>query len=321
MIVKDTSSVDSLSDEELYALIEDCVHDRDRLVGRVMDPDGVYHTLVWRISPDAVVKLSYGPCEGFTMQFVRDNTSIPVPAVRRVLPVRDSTDGKHWIVMDYVDGNTLFELWDALTDERKRSIFDVLARYVRQLRAVHLPDPSIPGPLHPDGKPAKCSASFFSEFDAGPFGSYQEMADWFDLQRLRCRIHTHRLSGWLIPCSKFDATYPLVLCHMDIHPCNVIIDASGTPWLLDWGAAGAYPPWFEYAAIAVSVLADWQLGTVPAWKDLVANASAIAGDYARYYDEYLSVLFRYTMGINFDDPPCDMDIHDDYFEKLGLEVD
>ena len=54
-----------------------------------------------------------------------------------------------------------------------------------------------------------------------------------------------------------------------------------------------YPVWFEYAAIiAVSVRADHRLAAVPAWRDLVANAAVVAGDYALQYDEYLSVLFE-----------------------------
>ena len=315
------SSVDNLSDEELYRLIEATSRDRSKLVGHIPSMDGSLYYLVWRIAPDAVVKLSQGPCEAYTMQFVHNNTSIPVPTVRRVLPDRRQSAGQHWIVMDYIEGDTLFDLWDTFTEERKRNVIDILAHYVRELQRVRPPNPSIPGPLHPDGTPVKCGGSFFSYDDAGPFRTYQEMADWFDRQRSRVRIYNHKLFGGLISCPKFDATYPLVLCHMDIHPRNILVDKLGTPWLVDWGFAGMYPAWFEYAAIAVSVNADYRLADVPAWKDLVANAANIAGDYAPFFDEYLSVLYNSCNGINFDEFAEDTEFPDDYFEKLGIMVD
>ena len=44
----------------------------------------------------------------------------------------------------------------------------------------------------------------------------------------------------LAMCPKFDASHPLALCHMDIHPRNVLIDKAGTPRLMDWGFAGMW---------------------------------------------------------------------------------
>ncbi|PIL33063.1 hypothetical protein GSI_04512 [Ganoderma sinense ZZ0214-1] len=319
-----SSSIDSLSDDELYSLVETVSRDRSQQVGYIPSIDGPIPYLVWRIAPDAVAKLSVGPSEAYTMQFVRNNTSIPVPTVRRVLPRpadRRGTEDRYWIVMDYIEGNTLFDVWETFSEERRREIIDALARYVRELQAVRPPHPSIPGPLHPKGTPVKCSGSFFTYDDAGPFRSYQEMASWFDRQRSRIRIYNHHVFGGLMACPKFDASYPLVLCHMDIHPRNVLIDEAGTIWLLDWGYAGMYPVWFEYASIAVSVKADWRLAAVPAWKDLVANASTIAGDYARYYEDYLLVLFNSVGGINFDVQGQALGVVDDYFEKLGITVD
>lgn len=58
--------------------------------------------------------------------------------------------------MDYIDGCTLFELWDSLYEKRKRNIINALAGYVQELRSMRLPDPLIPGPLHPDGIPVTC---------------------------------------------------------------------------------------------------------------------------------------------------------------------
>ena len=60
---------------------------------------------------------------------------------------------------------------------------------------------------------------------------------------------------------------------------------------------------------------------MPAWRDLVANASTIAGKYAWYYEDYLLLLFNAANGINFDELGDDIDFPDDYFEKLGITVD
>ncbi|OBT49687.1 hypothetical protein VE04_10270, partial [Pseudogymnoascus sp. 24MN13] len=41
----------------------------------------------------------------------------------------------------------------------------------------------------------------------------------------------------------------LVLTHQDIAPRNIILDAEGKAWLIDWAYAGAYPRGFERAAM------------------------------------------------------------------------
>ena len=40
----------------------------------------------------------------------------------------------------------------------------------------------------------------------------------------------------------------LVMCHLDIHLRNLILDGQGKLWLIDWGFSGAYPPYFEFAS-------------------------------------------------------------------------
>jgi len=37
------------------------------------------------------------------------------------------------------------------------------------------------------------------------------------------------------------------MCHLDIHPRNLILDSQGKLWLLDWAFSGAYPSCFEKA--------------------------------------------------------------------------
>lgn len=47
----------------------------------------------------------------------------------------------------------------------------------------------------------------------------------------------------------FDSSMPLVLCHLDLFPSNIILGDDGQVWFIDWEMAGFYPQWFEYAAM------------------------------------------------------------------------
>jgi len=49
----------------------------------------------------------------------------------------------------------------------------------------------------------------------------------------------HSATGVVPRIPKFDILRPLVL------------DAKGTLWLVDWANAGAFPPWMEYAHMAL----------------------------------------------------------------------
>lgn len=46
---------------------------------------------------------------------------------------------------------------------------------------------------------------------------------------------------------RFDDSLPLVFTHGDISMNNVRLGRDGKVWLMDWGASGFYPQWFEYA--------------------------------------------------------------------------
>lgn len=43
------------------------------------------------------------------------------------------------------------------------------------------------------------------------------------------------------------------MCHFDLHTQNMILDGRGDVWLIDWAYSGAYPPYFERAALARNV--------------------------------------------------------------------
>ncbi|KAK0099278.1 hypothetical protein ONS95_006353 [Cadophora gregata] len=45
--------------------------------------------------------------------------------------------------------------------------------------------------------------------------------------------------------------YPLVFCHLDLAPRNIIWLADGSVCLIDWASAGFYPRFFEVALLKI----------------------------------------------------------------------
>lgn len=96
------------------------------------------------VTSDTVTKpLWKSECEGFTMQYIAEHTDIPVPRVLRTVKCVRST----WIVMKYIEGETLDDVWPKSSIWQKISIIWTLRRYIRQLHQLVLPSPSTPGPF------------------------------------------------------------------------------------------------------------------------------------------------------------------------------
>jgi len=249
------------------------------------------------------------------MSHVSSHTSIPIPKVRRVLSEEPSNPecNNWWIIMDYIDGDVLESAWGTMTTWRRVSIMWSIRRYIRELQKIPLPNPDVPGPFDACGKSYICHGNYFTENGAGPFNSYTKMAAWFDRRRFDTLAFVHKRSGKIYQCPKFDASHPLVLCHMDLHMRNLVVDRSGRLWIIDWANAGAFPPWLEYAQMVIWGGAAREEARPP--KLWLWFARFMVGDYRKYTTGYLDKL-RWA----FERPPYDY-FPLDYFDKCGLKVD
>lgn len=77
------------------------------------------------------------------------------------------------------------------------------------------------------------------------------------------------------------------MCHLDFNERNVLLDDEGKAWLIDWGMAGAYPPWFEKAKIAWGASGSWRLGLL----GLIGKET-----YRDEVDQLLAIGFALTTG-------------------------
>ncbi|KAI5833188.1 kinase-like protein [Schizophyllum commune Tattone D] len=224
----DESALPSYTDAELEQYVARCPFmTTTRLeTVRVLSPRLVAKSIPYLIDPqDEVLAIERARSAG-----------VNVPAVHRVIPTEDKC---YLIIMEYVHGKTLEQLWESI------SLFTVL-RLARQLRAYLSAMASVTslttGGLH--------SGRVRSEWLRGIFGPIPHASP---------TTFTNYLNWWLTECQPavFRPRTDLVLrppshhilVHQDLAPRNMILDPKGRLWLIDWGHAGFYPSYMEYGCM------------------------------------------------------------------------
>ncbi|KAI6139140.1 hypothetical protein EDD17DRAFT_1770646 [Pisolithus thermaeus] len=224
-----SSDIDEPGDEEILAL--------RRTALRLHSDYNVY-----KLTLTTVVKSSQDMEDGAidateanALQLVFTKTTIPVPRVRRVV----KREWEFLIVMDYIKGRTLAQVWPTFSVRRKFFVAFTLRRYIRQLRHLSAPPTTPPGPLSAQG-PRICESPVFGQVQSsrGPSSSYSELSTFFNE---RCKMV---LDAKGVPedhpsrKKKFDDSGPLVLMHQDLNLRNVIPGDDGRLWIIDWRWSG-----------------------------------------------------------------------------------
>ncbi|KIM44982.1 hypothetical protein M413DRAFT_442945 [Hebeloma cylindrosporum] len=239
------SDIDDISDEELFRLAREgskfklpstaiCTNN----ISRVTE-----HTVL-KSAQDMEDDTDY-PSEALVLQLVAQQTSIPVPRVRRLLKAEDGTP---YIAMEHIPGHQLSFVWPTLSWFGRIRVAFRMHSYVRQLRKIKHPRSAIPGPMGVPGEGGRiCPSPLFGPVVfRGPFATYSELTGFFN-ERLARLLQSGSTSP--LDTLAFDDSQPLVLTHQDLNPRNFIVGDDGHLWLVDWAWAGFYPPWFEFVAM------------------------------------------------------------------------
>ncbi|KAJ3810902.1 kinase-like domain-containing protein [Lentinula lateritia] len=252
------SDVDNLSDDEI---LNEFAKTRDELDRQNLEK-GLEHdwTVLPRGTPGTVGKAvpvlseedesRTDSSEANALNLLWANTMIPVPRVRRVMKL----EYPFFIVEDYIEGPTLAQVWSTYSLWQKIRVAFSLRSYIRQLRKLKAPPGAPPGPISNDG-PRVCTCPLFGlvDLEQGPFASYAELSSFFN-EKAKLSYDHHNIPDdhpWRR--QKFDDSEELVLTHQDLNPRNIIVGLDGTIWMIDWGWAGYFPPWFEYVAMKVQL--------------------------------------------------------------------
>lgn len=173
---------------------------------------------------------------------VAENLKIRVPQV-----VRTVRSGHFvYVIMERIWGHTLEDAWISIGWFATFRLAWTLRCYIQRMRSINSTGA---GSL----VSGACRSFWLLDvFGLPPRAAYQDisafLAFWFDFRSIRqeFRKRVHRTSSLGGRAGLYNK---LVFTHHDLAPRNMIVDASGDVWLIDWDFAGFYPIYFEYAAM------------------------------------------------------------------------
>lgn len=201
--------------------------------------------------------------EGRMMVFVQQNTQVGVPRVFALY----QENGKNFIVMERIHGQTLQSTWHTFSDQKKQETISRLKDYVKEIRNIQSPAGYCclgNGPL---------LHSIFaspSDSDHGPFnGPFSSEAQLNDALIRKCRASeglNKKAEYYERVIPKVLVGHPPVLTHGDLQKKNIMVRKGPTVdiVLLDWESAGWYPSYWEYAN---TIFASWFEGDWFRWVD------------------------------------------------------
>lgn len=203
---------------------------RLRVIGQ---PASVPNDLVLRIAPDDAMG-----AKEVAVQRTVASQGFPTPPIHLFGPADDDLDGA-WTVMDFAEGSSPLSDLDgfgALRSARRllRDLPRVLATAMAGLHALD-PDPTTAAIADAAPTVAWRVGDLLQHFEA--VASTIERAD---LMRVVQTLAATRPAG--------DAR---VICHGDLHPFNLLVDAGGRTTIVDWTGAICAQPAYDVAFTAL----------------------------------------------------------------------
>lgn len=208
------------------------------------------------------------PSEAEVVRFVRERTTISVPRVHAV--TRTS------ITMDFVEGTTLHEAWNGLSDTARATISAQLRDYINQLRAIK---GSYVGGF---GRGPALDLRHF-RFEGGPFDTEAEYNDFVLADLLPACPPVVRSMAH----SQLRTDHDIVFTHGDLNAKNIMVRDGRVVAIIDWETAGFYPEYIELVKLLRGP--EWRVGYYSA---LVLDIFPRRYDAEYIADQFISRISR-----------------------------
>lgn len=192
------------------------------------------------------------------MQYVVENSDVPLPKVHGV--VTNPVTQQKYIIMDFVQGQTLEDLLPSLTQTEKDDIAQLIKTAVENLRAI--PEPGYLGSV---GRKACSHGMFWDSSDLNPrftplmSGPFENEAALNEGLLLKLSTVQDMLPPFMRLLrglfSEAFVGHKTVMTYGDLQCKNIMVqrigsneDGSGsfTISLIDWETSGWYPEYWEY---------------------------------------------------------------------------
>lgn len=204
---------------------------------------------VWSLGSDLILKEQPNvlppKTEVSNIEFVKQHTTIPIPSVLKEW-VDDSN--RYFVLMDRIKGQTLEEAWPTLSEPEKEHISKQVAEYMDQLR--HLQSSAMQsldgGPLY--------STWLFIDPKENPHGPLRSDLELQDSLALALKDLPPAVSARFR--TRLPVCTPYTFTHGDLNCQNIIIKDGELAGIFDWGSAGYFPVWWEYASTSIGLSAE-----------------------------------------------------------------
>ncbi|KAF8643170.1 hypothetical protein AX16_009212 [Volvariella volvacea WC 439] len=182
--------------------------------------------------------------EAHIMQFVRKNTSIPVPIVIDNIVVNDRT----CIVMTALPGGQLWDRLDNLNGEQTNRIVQQMSEYLDQLCII--PSSFQEEVCGFDRGPLRCQRLCYDARPRGPYTSIQEFHS-DTLKRSGIQVppdaqHDEE-AVWGAIRESHSRPHKVVFTHNDLGPHNILVDKDcNVTGIIDWEYSVWYPEYWKF---------------------------------------------------------------------------